>query len=78
MLIVIAVADVLRTRRLGLRFTPERWTMVFPLGCTRGELGARGRPPRRVADRAGHAWLAVAFTAWTAVAYGELRHLLCG
>jgi Voltage-dependent anion channel len=32
MLIVITGADALRVRRLGLRFAPERWTMVFPLG----------------------------------------------
>jgi tellurite resistance protein TehA-like permease len=79
MLIVIAAADALRALRLGVRFTPERWTMVFPLGMycvaswTLGQsLGANWL------SELGRLWLAVAFTAWAAVGYGELRHLLVG
>lgn len=79
MLIVIAIADALRTGRLGVRFTPERWTMVFPLGMycvaswTLGDSLHVGW-----LTELGRVWLAVALAAWAAVAYGELRHLLVG
>jgi tellurite resistance protein TehA-like permease len=79
MLIVIATADVLRARRLGVRFTPERWTMVFPLGmyCVASwTLGVSLRAGWL--SELGRLWLAVAFSAWAAVAFGELRHLLAG
>jgi tellurite resistance protein TehA-like permease len=79
MLIVIGIADVLRARRLGVRFTPERWTMVFPLGmyCVASWMLGRSLDVEWLTEL-GRAWLAVAFTAWAAVAYGELRHLLLG
>ncbi|HET6866670.1 MAG TPA: tellurite resistance/C4-dicarboxylate transporter family protein [Solirubrobacteraceae bacterium] len=77
MLIVIAAADALRANRLGVRFTPERWTMVFPLGMYSVACWALGQALHaNWLSELGRAWLAVAFTAWAAVAYGELRHLL--
>jgi hypothetical protein len=77
MLIIIAAADALRARRLGVRFTPERWTMVFPLGmyCV-ASWGLGQALHANWLSELGRAWLAVAFTAWAAGAYGELRHLL--
>jgi tellurite resistance protein TehA-like permease len=79
MLIVIAVADVLRTRRLGRRFTPERWTMVFPLGMYSVASWNLGKSLQAAwLTDIGRLWLAVALGAWAAVAFGELRHLLLG
>lgn len=79
MLIVIAAADALRARRLGVRFTPERWTMVFPLGMYCVASWGLGRSLDAAwLSELSRVWLAVAFTAWAAVAYGELRHLLAG
>jgi tellurite resistance protein TehA-like permease len=79
MLIVIAAADAFRAQRLGVRFTPERWTMVFPLGMYSVASWALGQALHaNWLSELGRAWLAVAFTAWAAVAYGELRHLLVG
>ncbi|HSC02724.1 MAG TPA: hypothetical protein VLC49_05375 [Solirubrobacteraceae bacterium] len=79
MLIAIAAADALRSRRLGVRFTPERWTMVFPLGMYCVASWALGHSLQAGwLSELGSAWLAVALTAWAAVAYGELRHLLTG
>ncbi|MGN6869909.1 MAG: tellurite resistance/C4-dicarboxylate transporter family protein [Solirubrobacteraceae bacterium] len=77
MLVVIAGADAVRARRLGVRFTPERWTMVVPLGmyCVASFTLGRALQAGWLSDL-GRAWLAVALTAWAAVAYGELRHLL--
>ena len=79
MLIVIAAADALRAARLGVRFTPERWTMVFPLGMYSVASWMLGRSLHAgwLTDL-GQVWLAVAFGAWAAVALGELRHLLTG
>lgn len=77
MLIAIAVADALRARQLGVRFSPERWTMVFPLGMysvASWDLG-HGLHAGWLTEL-GHLWLAVAFCAWAAVALGELRHLV--
>jgi tellurite resistance protein TehA-like permease len=77
MLIVIAAADALRARRLGVRFTPERWTMVFPLGMYSVASWTLGRSLHAGwMSELGRWWLAVALTAWAAVALGELRHLL--
>ncbi len=77
MLIVIATADGLRARRLGVRFTPERWTMVFPLGMYSVASWTLGRSLHAGwLSELGHLWLAVALSAWAAVAFGELRHLL--
>jgi tellurite resistance protein TehA-like permease len=77
MLIVIATADGLRARRLGARFTPERWTMVFPLGMYSVASWTLGRSLHAGwLTELGRLWFAVALSAWAAVAYGELRHLL--
>jgi tellurite resistance protein TehA-like permease len=79
MLIVIATAEAVRARRLGVHFTPERWTMVFPLGMycvaswTLGVSLSAGWM-----TELGRLWVAVAFSAWAAVAFGEVRHLLRG
>jgi tellurite resistance protein TehA-like permease len=79
MLVLIAGADALRARRLGVRFTPERWTMVFPLGMYCVASWALGHAlGADWLSELGRAWLAVAAVAWAAVAYGELRHLLLG
>jgi len=79
MLIVIATADGLRARRFGVRFTPERWTMVFPLGMYSVASWTLGRSVHAGwLSELGHVWLAVAFAAWATVAFGELRHLLVG
>lgn len=77
MLIVIATADALRARRLGVHFTPERWTMVFPLGMYSVASWSLGRSLHAGwLSELGHLWLWVALSAWAAVAFGELRHLL--
>jgi tellurite resistance protein TehA-like permease len=79
MLIVIATVDALRVVRLGVRFTPERWTMVFPLGMYSVASWMLGRSlGAGWLTELGRVWLAVAFAAWAAVAFGELRHLLAG
>ncbi len=79
MLLVIAAADALRSRRFGLQFTPERWTMVFPLGMYCVASWSLGQSLHAGwLSELGRLWLAVAFTAWAAVALGELRHLLVG
>jgi tellurite resistance protein TehA-like permease len=79
MLIVIAAADALRARRLGVHFTPERWTMVFPLGMYSVASWMLGRSLHAGwLSELGRVWLAVALGAWSAVAFGELRHLLVG
>ena len=79
MLIVLATADALRARRLGVRFTPERWTMVFPLGmyCVASWTLGQSLHAGWLNDL-GRWWVAVAFGAWAAVAFGEVRHLLSG
>ena len=79
MLMLIAALDALRTRRLGLRFTPERWTMVFPLGMYSVASWNLGQSlDAGWLSEIGRLWLAVALVAWTAVAFGEVRHLLLG
>lgn len=79
MLIVIAAADALRARRLGVGFTPERWTMVFPLGMYSVASWALGHSLDAAwLSEVGRLWLGVAFAAWAAVALGELRHLMIG
>ncbi|HTX07291.1 MAG TPA: hypothetical protein VME22_01705 [Solirubrobacteraceae bacterium] len=79
MLIVIAAAEVLRSQRLGLSFTPERWTMVFPLGMYSVASWNLGHSLHAGwLTELGRLWLAVALAAWAAVAFGELRHLLLG
>jgi tellurite resistance protein TehA-like permease len=79
MLILVASADALRARRFGVRFTPERWTMVFPLGMYSVASWLLGRSlDAGWLTELGRLWLAVALSAWAAVAFGELRHLLTG
>jgi tellurite resistance protein TehA-like permease len=79
MLIVVAAADAVRARRLGVRFTPERWTMVFPLGMYAVASWTLGHSlDAGWLTELGRLWLAVALSAWAAVGYGELRHLLIG
>jgi tellurite resistance protein TehA-like permease len=79
LLIVIAAADALRAHRLGVRFTPERWTMVFPLGMYSVASWTLGRSLHAGwLSEVGRLSLALAFTAWSVVAIGELRHLLIG
>jgi tellurite resistance protein TehA-like permease len=79
MLIVIAAADAVHARRLGVRFTPERWTMVFPLGMYSVASWTLGHSLHAGwLSELGRLWLAIALSAWAAVAYGELRHLLIG
>jgi Voltage-dependent anion channel len=79
MLLVIATADGLRARGLGIRFTPERWTMVFPLGMYSVASWMLGRSLHAGwLTELGRVWLFVALAAWVAVALGELRHLLVG
>ena len=77
MLIAIAAADALRSSRLGVRFSPERWTMVFPLGMYSVASWTLGHSLHAGwMSEIGRLWLAVAFSAWAAVALGELRHLV--
>ncbi len=79
MLIVIAAVDVLRALRLGVRFTPERWTMVFPLGMYSVASWMLGRSLHAGwLTELGRVWFPVALGAWVAVGLGELRHLLTG
>ncbi len=77
MLVVIATADGLRAARFGVRFSPERWTMVFPLGMysLASQLLGRSLHAEWLTDL-GRAGLAVALIAWALVAAGELRHLV--
>lgn len=72
---VLAAAELWRARTLVPRFMPERWTMVFPLGM----YSACGQFGGQVFGLAcmhaiGRDWLAVALTAWIAVAAGEIHH----
>lgn len=72
---VLAAAELWRARTLPPRFTPQRWTMVFPLGMYSacGQLAGRvlGLPWMHAIGRD---WLAVALTAWIAVAAGEIHY----
>jgi hypothetical protein len=77
MLIVIGTADALRALRFGARFTPERWTMVFPLGmyCVASWTLGHSLHAGWLSEL-GRLWLAVALTAWATVALGEVHHLI--
>ena len=72
---VLAGAELWRARTLPPTFTPERWTMVFPLGMYSacGQLAGQvlGLPWMHAIGRG---WLAVALTAWIAVAVGEIHY----
>lgn len=74
---VLGIAELWRAQSLPLRFRPERWTMVFPLGMYSacGQLGGQvlGLSWMR---GIGRGWLAVALTAWIAVAVGEVHYSL--
>jgi tellurite resistance protein TehA-like permease len=71
---MLGVLELWRARTLRPRFTPERWTMVFPLGmysaCSQLCGKAFGYPWMH---QLGQAWIAVALAAWIAVAGGELH-----
>jgi tellurite resistance protein TehA-like permease len=75
---VLALGEVWRIAALGRpRFSPARWTMVFPLGMysvcgmlTGGSFGAAW------IEHIGHWWFPVALAAWVVVAAGELRSAL--
>lgn len=71
---VLTAAELWRARTLSPRFTPERWTMVFPLGMYSacGQLGGQTLGLAWM-HAIGHDWLAVALAAWTAVAAGEIH-----
>ena len=71
---VLATAELWRARTFVPRFTPERWTMVFPLGMYSacGQLGGRVLGVAWM-HAIGRAWLAAALTAWIAVAVGEIH-----
>lgn len=74
---VLVVAELWRARAHRPRFTPARWTMVFPLGM----YSACGQLCGRVLgigwiETIGRYWLAVAFVAWAAVALGEIHYSL--
>lgn len=71
---VLAAAELWRARALWPRFTPERWTMVFPLGMYSacGQLGGRILGLGWM-HAIGRGWLVVALTAWIAVAAGEIH-----
>lgn len=74
---VLVIAELWRAHSLSPRFTPARWTMVFPLGMysAAGQLGGQmlGLSWMR---SVGRVWLAVALTAWIVVAIGEVRYSL--
>lgn len=73
---VLLIAEAWRARHLGLpHFTPQRWTMVFPLGMFSAAAQSLGRATGNgwLAD-IGRWWLVVAFAAWTALALGEIGH----
>lgn len=70
----LVAGELWRARTLRPRFTPERWTMVFPLGmysaCS--QLGGNALGLRWL-HALGQGWVGVALAAWLAVAAGELH-----
>jgi tellurite resistance protein TehA-like permease len=76
---LVAGADAVRVRRLGLRYEHERWAMVFPLGmysvATDG-LGSRLGVHHLVGLST--AFLVVALIVWGAVAAGALAPAVAG
>jgi tellurite resistance protein TehA-like permease len=70
----LVASELWRARTLPPRFTPERWTMVFPLGmysaCS--QVGGKTLGLAWMHDL-GRYWIAVALAAWVAVAIGEVR-----
>jgi tellurite resistance protein TehA-like permease len=74
----LVVGELWQAWRLGPpRFTPARWTTVFPLGMysATSQLAGRTLGLGWMAEL-GRAWVWVAFAAWVAVASGELHHAL--
>lgn len=72
---VLALGEVWRIAALGWpRFSPERWTMVFPLGMY-SVCGMVTGEAFGVAwiEHIGHWWFVIALAAWVAVAAGEVR-----
>ncbi len=72
---VLGLGEVWRIAALGWpRFSPERWTMVFPLGMY-SVCGMVTGEAFGVAwiEHIGHWWFLVALAAWVAVAAGEVR-----
>ncbi len=71
---VLAAAELWRGRTLRPRFSPERWTMVFPLGMYSacGQLGGTALGLSWM-GAVGRVWLAVALAAWGAIAAGEIH-----
>ncbi len=68
-------AELRRIKILGRpRFTPERWSMIFPLGMysVAGTLAGHSFDVHWIA-RVGHWWFPLALAAWLAAAIGELR-----
>jgi tellurite resistance protein TehA-like permease len=78
-LLVMAAAEVWQARRVGrvvVHFTPERWTMVFPLGMysASSQLAGHALALPWMAT-IGRWWVWVALAAWLSVAAGELHHM---
>jgi tellurite resistance protein TehA-like permease len=72
---VLVAGEVWQARRIGVpKFTPARWTMVFPLGMysVAAQLVGETAGARWVTDL-GRAWVLVALAAWLVVAVGEIH-----
>jgi tellurite resistance protein TehA-like permease len=72
---LLVVAELWRARSMRPRFTPERWTMVFPLGmysaCS--QLGGSALGLKWMHE-VGQGWVWVALAAWLLVAVGEIHY----
>jgi tellurite resistance protein TehA-like permease len=76
MIPVLVAGELWQARRAGRpRFTPERWTMVFPLGMysLAGQLVGHAAGVGWIAA-IGRWWLIVAIGVWSLVAAGEVHH----
>jgi tellurite resistance protein TehA-like permease len=73
---VLAGAELWQARVAGRpRFTPARWTMVFPLGMYSASSQLAGHVLRLPwLATIGRWWVVVAVSAWTLVAAGEGHH----
>lgn len=72
---VLLAGELWQARRIGVpKFTPARWTMVFPLGMysVAAQLVGERASARWVTD-VGRSWVFVALAAWLAVAVGEIH-----
>jgi tellurite resistance protein TehA-like permease len=73
---VLIAGELWQARKVGLpRFTPARWTMVFPLGMysVAAQVVGQAMGARWLID-VGRGWILVALLAWLAVASGEIHH----